>query len=402
MTLEANGGSRLVPRDAADVAEILAGHSGAVEPLGAGTKRAIGAPIDADVLDLSGLAGIVDYEPAELVLTAQAATPLRDIQAALASHGQRLAFEPPDFGPLLGMTDAPSARGAVQTLGGVLAANVAGSRRVTAGAARDHFLGCSAVTGDGVAFKAGGKVVKNVTGYDLPKLLAGSWGTLAVMTAVTVRVVPRPETETTLIVPIHGVQDDAAGRAVAILERALASPNDVSAAAFEPSCGAALRIEGFEASVVARVAGVLEALGRPAAEVLEADASRRFWAAVGAVEALRAWPVVWRLSVPPADAPRVVAALAPEAYLLDWGGGLVWAAFTSLDPARVRGVLHQGHATLWKAPLAQRRSTPVFQPEPPAAAEAARRIKAAFDPLGRLSPGRFGVRFAAARAGVHS
>jgi glycolate oxidase FAD binding subunit len=381
MAIEANGGHRLAPRDATDVEEILRTHTGAIEPLGGGSKRAVGPPVDADVLDLSALAGIVDYEPAELVLTAHAATPLSDIEAAVAAHGQRLAFEPPDVGPLLATSGEMIG---AQTLGGVLATNLAGSRRVTAGAARDHFLGCSAVTGDGVAFKAGGKVVKNVTGYDLPKLLAGSWGTLAIMTVVTVRVVPRPETETTLVVPIREPEP-----ALAVLERALASPNDVSAAAFDPVRGAALRIEGFEASVRARIAGVLDAVGRPEVDLIEAAESRLFWGATGAAEALRPWPFVWRLSVPPADAARVVTALAPEQYLLDWGGGLVWAAFSSLDSDHVRAAVREGHATLWKASRAHRGTEPVFHPQPPALVEAAERIKAAFDPMGRLSPGRF-------------
>ena len=173
----------LRPRDAADAADIVAGAQRPLEPVGGGSKRAIGRPIEADLLDLGELAGIVTYEPAELVLTAQAATPLATLDAALATHAQRLAFEPPDFGTLLGV------RGE-QTIGGVLAANLAGSRRVAAGAARDHFLGFNAVSGRGEQFKAGGKVVKNVTGYDLPKLLAGSWGTLAVLTDVTLRVTP--------------------------------------------------------------------------------------------------------------------------------------------------------------------------------------------------------------------
>ena len=171
-------GARLHPRDAADVAAIVAGAVRPLEPLGGGSKRQIGKPIAADILDLSALDGIVTYEPAELVLTARAATPLATIERTLAAHAQRLAFEPPDLGRLFG-GDWP------QTIGGVLAANAAGSRRVAAGAARDHFLGFQAVAGSGESFKAGGKVVKNVTGYDLPKLLAGSWGTLAVLTEVT-------------------------------------------------------------------------------------------------------------------------------------------------------------------------------------------------------------------------
>src|SRR5690606_2270197 len=178
-----------------DRTEILPSHPRPLEPIGGGTKRAVGRPVDADPVDLSLLSGIVDYVPAELVLTAGAATPLADIEAELARHNQRLAFEPPDCGVLLGGSAA------VQSLGGVLAANLSGSRRISAGAARDHFLGFEAVGGDGVPFKAGGRVVKNVTGYDLPKLMAGSWGTLAVLVSVTVRVAPLPETETTVILP---------------------------------------------------------------------------------------------------------------------------------------------------------------------------------------------------------
>ncbi len=366
----------LRPRDAEDLGEILRGHPRAVEPLGRGSKRSVGPPVEADPLALTALAGIVAYEAAELVLTAGAATPLETVNAALEREGQRLGFEPADFGPLLGVE-------AGQTLGGVLTANLAGSRRLTAGGARDHFLGFQAVTGDGLRFKGGGRVVKNVTGYDLPKVLAGSWGTLAVLTEVTLRVVPRPETEVTLILPADGPET-----AVGLLTAALSSPHDVSAAAFDPARGAALRVEGFEVSVAARVAGLLELLGRPDAERLDADWSRRFWRAMGGAEALAPWPVVWRISVPPAAAAGVVAALAPERYLLDWAGGLIWAAFADTDAARVRGVLRQGHATLWKAPAPARLAAPAFPPPPAPVARALARLKTAFDPGGRLNPGR--------------
>jgi glycolate oxidase FAD binding subunit len=372
-------GDALRPRDAADVAEIIRTHPRALAPAGAGSKRAIGHPVDADYLDLSVLAGILEYEPAELVLCARAATPLVTIEAALSAHGQRLAFEPPDFGRLLGMSVS-------QTLGGVLAANLAGSRRVFAGAARDHFLGFDAVSGRGEVFKAGGKVVKNVTGYDLPKLLAGSWGTLAVLTDVTIRVAPAPEVERTLIVPTSTV-----GQGVAILTAALGSPFEISGAAFDPQQGCLLRLEGFESSVAARSAGVLTALGDPEALQFHADASRSLWRDIGDAVALAGWPIVWRISVPPSDATRVLAALDPERYLLDWGGGLIWAAYRELDAARVRGALHSGHATLLRAPLSARtQSTPVFQPQSPALAAVAARVKAAFDPHGKLNPGRMG------------
>ena len=369
---------QLRPRDALDVADIIKRHPRALEPIGAGTKRAIGHPVDADVLDLSALAGIIEYEGAELVLTAHAATPLRAIETALAGQGQRLAFEPPDFGRLLGGH-------AGQTLGGVLAANLAGSRRVFAGAARDHFLGFRAVSGRGERFKAGGKVVKNVTGYDLPKLLAGSWGTLAVLTEVTIRVAPAPEVERTLIVPVRSAE-----HAVEVMTTALGSPYEISSAAFDPKLGCLLRLEGFASSVDARTVALLQALGSPETAQVETGDSRAVWRDIGDAAALAEWPIVWRISVPPSEAPRVLTALAPERCLLDWGGGLIWAAYRELDAARVRGAVREGHATLLKAPPAVRAATPVFHPQSSTLAAVAMRVKAALDPHDRLNPGRMG------------
>jgi glycolate oxidase FAD binding subunit len=386
----------LRPRDAADVAEIVATHPRALEPVGGGALRDVGHEVDADVLALDALAGLVAYEPEELVLTALAGTPLVDVERELEARSQRLAFEPPDFGPLLGVAHP-------RTIGGVLAANLAGSRRVSAGAARDHFLGCEAVTGRGERFKAGGRVVKNVTGYDVPKLLSGSWGTLAVLTSVTLRVAPLPETERTLVVP-SATADDA----VAAMSAALGSPHDVSAAAFEPELGCVLRLEGFAASVDARAAALTRMVRalesrRSAGASQSRDAPQRgdmwrydgakssvLWREIGGAVTLAQWPVVWRISVPPTDAPRVLAALAPERYLLDWGGGLIWAAFSAVDAARVRGALREGHATLFKAPREARAANAVFQPQPAALAAASQRVKDAFDPDGRLSPGRLG------------
>src|SRR5262245_400551 len=295
--------ARLVPRDAADVAAIVAGAERPLEPVGGGSKRQLGKPVDAERLDLGALAGIVTYEPEELVLTARAATPLATIETALDTHSQRLAFEPPHFARLL-----KEERG--QTIGGVLAANLAGSRRVTAGAARDHFLGFHAVTGRGEQFKAGGKVVKNVTGYDLPKLLAGSWGTLAVMTEVTIRVAPAPELDRTLVVPAGSV-----GECLALLGGALRSSHDVSAAGVDPARGALLRLEGFAASVDARTRALCEELRCTPEVLLEGAASRDCWHALASGSALAASPVVWRISVPPADAPRVLERLDTDRYL---------------------------------------------------------------------------------------
>ena len=368
--------ARLHPRDAADVAAIVADAVRPLEPLGGGSKRAIGKPVVADVLDLSALDGILSYEPAELVLTARAATPLATVERALAAHAQRLAFEPPDFGALLGNDRA-------QTLGGVLAANESGSRRLTAGAARDHFLGFHAVTGRGEPFKAGGNVVKNVTGYDLPKLLAGSWGTLAVLTEVTVRVVPAAELDRTLVVPAG-----SAGECLALLTGALRSSHDVSAAAVDPERGSLLRLEGFAASVEARTRALCAELRCAPAAMLEGEESRRCWHALASAVPLAASSVVWRISVPPAEALQVLERLEPDRYLLDWGGGLILAAYATVDAARVRGALTSGHATLLKAGAADRAATAVFQPQPPAVAAAALRLRAAFDPRGILNPGR--------------
>jgi glycolate oxidase FAD binding subunit len=367
----------LRPRDAADVAEIVRAAAGALEPRGGGSKRNVGRIVDATVLELAALDAIVDYSPAELVLTARAATPLAAIDAALRAHGQRLAFEPPDFAVLLGSRTAP-------TLGGVLAANAAGSRRLHAGAARDHFLGFAAVDGRGAPFKAGGRVVKNVTGYDLPKVLAGSWGTLAVLTEVTVRVAPSPEIERTL-----AVRCSRADRALEIMTAALSAPLEVSSAAYDPAQGCLLRLEGFAASVEARAAALRAIVAPAELDELDTERSRDCWRALGAAAALADWPIVWRISVPPADGARVLERLAPEQFLLDWGGGLIWAAYRELDAFRVRNALDAGHATLFKAPPAARTgSVAVFHPQPPTAATLTTRLKAAFDPRGVLNPGR--------------
>ena len=367
---------RFKPRDEADVADIIAACTTALEPVGGGSKRSIGRPVRAAVLDLSALSGIVRYEPDELVLSARAATPLEEVQWALGAAGQRLAFDPPNLEQLLAVN-------AVPTIGGVLAANLSGSRRLTAGAARDHFLGFRAVTGRGERFKGGGRVVKNVTGYDMPKLLAGSWGTLAVLTEVTIRVHPAPEHERTLLVPTTLV-----GAAVATMSAALGSACEVSAAAFAPRRGVALRIEGFMPSVRARSTALLELIDGADHIWLEAEDSRAFWEEMGAAVPLAAEAIVWRLSVPPREAVRVLDELAAQDYLLDWGGGLIWIAGAHLDAARVRGVLHGGHATLIKAPPEMRAAVSAFQPLPAPLAALTARLKAALDPAGKLNPGR--------------
>jgi glycolate oxidase FAD binding subunit len=400
------GAPAFKPARAEEIADFLADRTEAGAPVlirGGGSKDALGrpSPNGAESLDLSGLAGITLYEPEELVLTARAGTSLAEIEAAIGEHGQCLAFEPPDFGPLLGAT------GSAPTLGGVVAAGLSGPRRIKAGAARDHVLGAQAFGGDGRAFKSGGRVVKNVTGFDLPKLLTGSHGTLAAMTEITVKILPAPEISRTLL--LLGLE---APEAIRALTAALGGPNEVSGAAHLPPPAAArssvakvaqaggavtaLRLEGFGPSVADRLV-TLEARFRGAHGIvlLDPEECRSLWREIRDVSTLIDHNrIVWRLSLPPTEAASVVAAigrsLTTEA-LYDWAGGLVWLVLPPAEHAHaplVRDILPSGHATLVRAPASVRAAVPVFQPQPEALAQLTRRVKAAFDPCGILGRGR--------------
>lgn len=386
------------------VAEALAAGE-PLELIAGGSKRGFGRPLQLPrTLDLSRLSGIREYQPSELVLTAGAATPLAEVEKALAENRQMLAFEPPDWDGIYGLAEADAGK---RTLGGVLAANLSGPRRLKAGAARDHFLGFRGVSGRGEAFKAGGKVVKNVTGYDLPKLLAGSFGTLAALEEVSVKLLPRPETAVTLL--LLGLEPEIAVRRFAA---ALAAPWEVSAAAYLPAqltaesglsslpAVAALRLEGPAPSVAFRRERLLAELGQGGESgVLDGDASDAFWRAIGNARPLArpAEPALWRISAAPARGAGLAMRLARECearWYLDWGGGLVWAAVAGAEDggaARIRAALREhggGHATLVRGPAGLRRAVPVFEPQPPALAALAARVKAGFDPNGILNPGR--------------
>ena len=393
------------PVDDAQLLEAVAWAAAAEMPLavsGGGSKRALGRPVQAaHRLDVSGLAGVAFYEAEELVMAAGPGTPLAEVEAALAASNQHLAFEPPDLGPLLG-----GAAGA-GTIGAVFACNLSGPRRIKAGAARDHFLGVSAVTGRGEAIKAGGRVVKNVTGYDLCKLFAGSYGTLAVMSQLTFKVLPAPEKTRSVLV--FGLDDAAATRA---MTEALASPHEVTGAAHMPgsvaarsgvgyvaNAGAAVtavRVEGPAPSVEHRCAALREALGKHGTvEELHGANSAALWR-----ELRDAAPftgddrVVWRISVAPRAGAGVVAQIAGDAEIYyDWGGGLIWLALPSGGDggaARVRAAVGEtgGHATLIRGDAGLRGNVEVFEPETGALAALTRRVKQGFDPHGILNPGR--------------
>jgi len=400
--------SLLAPAAEAEVAAAVVAAHDAGEPLlvfGNGTKSGFLRPVQAArSLSLGNHAGITLYAPKELVISARAGTPMRDLEAAVAASGQHIIAEPPDLSELLG-SDGPR-NGKAQTLGGVVATNLSGPRRVAWGAMRDHVLGVRAVNGRGEVIRSGGRVLKNVTGLDLCKLFCGSFGTLGVLTEITLKVLPAPEAVGTLVLP--GLD---AARGVAALSAALGSPYGVSAAAWLPAEAAArvpelagfkgavalARIEEFAPSVAYRTARLRADLaGFGNAEILDDAASRALWRAVRDARPLPAEPEdgIWRISVRPSAGPdvaRAVAALGGRSFL-DWGGGLVWIAAPA-EPSVHASVTAAARAaggiwTLLRAPAALRASLDVIPREPPPLAAITRRVKAAFDPKGILNPGR--------------
>ncbi|WP_420327281.1 FAD-binding protein [Mameliella sp.] len=371
------------PESEAELAEVITGASAPFHIRGGGT-RAIGVTTAAEVLETSGLSGISLYEPGALTLVAQAGTPLAEIEATLAAEGQRLAFEPMDHRGLLGTLGEP-------TIGGVVAGNVSGPRRVQAGAARDFLLGVRFVDGAGQVIKNGGRVMKNVTGYDLVKLMCGSWGTLGVLTEVSLKVLPVPETAATLL--IDGLDEADAQE---VMSRALTSPFEVTGAAHAPGGPGEqpltlLRLEGFAGSVAYRT-GRLQDMFSDLSIRVETDPDRvgALWRWVRDVEIMQGTGGdVWKFSVRPSEAPGLLARLRAahpvERVLYDWGGGLIWvecAPGTDLRPKELKG-----HATLIRASEQTRLNLPVFQPEPPALATLSAGIRARFDPRGMLNPG---------------
>ncbi len=397
----------LRPTDERGLAQVIieAGETGrSIEVLGSGSKRGVGRPVAATApITVRNFRGLTLYEPGEMVIGARAGTPLAAIEAELAKHNQQLAFEPIDPGPMLGEAAGQG------TLGGVVATNLSGARRIQAGAARDHVLGLRAVNGRGEAFKWGGRVMKNVTGYDLARTLSGSWGTLAVFTELTFKVVPKAEETRTLL--LFGQPDEIA---VEVLCAALATPYEVSGTVhLQASLAArlkatgmasvgqaitALRIENFSPSVAYR-SELLKQQFAAYGTLHELDhaASLAFWAEQRVLGFLQgSSDPVWRISTAPKMGPRVVQAISSYmeckvAY--DWSGGLVWLevpASADAGAADIRRVIatRGGHATLFRALPKVRAEVDVFQPLESGPMQLTRGIKAAFDPNGVLNPGR--------------
>jgi glycolate oxidase FAD binding subunit len=380
----------------ADVVEAVRAARDWKSPLnivGARTKRNLGRTVASwgTVLDLSNLTGIVFYEPEELILTVKPGTPVAEIEQVLAAKNQRLGFDPADWGPLLG------AKPNAATIGGVIAADACGSAAIRYGRARDHLLGFRAVNGFGEAYKAGGKVVKNVTGFDLPKLMCGAFGTLGPLTEVALRVVPKPSLSTTL-----AVRDLSPADGFAILRCAWSSPLEATGLSYVPRCagfpelgdigkGAAIiRLEGAAEPLKEKVAALRPLLGNSEVhEIVGGDAAFRK-IGNGAVFAGKALDV-WRLIVPPASAQLAIGKSDSALWLGDWAGGVLWIGLdSSAATTNPHDIAAQfgGHAVLIRASEETRADMPIFQSLSADMLALTRSVKAAFDPLGLFNPGR--------------
>lgn len=400
----------MTPTSEQELSEAITSAKGPLRISGGGT-RDLGNPVIGEALGTSGLSGITLYEPGALTLVAKAGTPLAEVEAALDKENQRLAFEPMDHRALLGTQGTP-------TLGGAVSVNASGSRRIAVGACRDHVLGVRFVDGTGAITKNGGRVMKNVTGYDLVKLLTGAYGTLGVLSEVSLKVLPKPETDATLT--LRGLDE---ARAVEAMSAALGSPFEVTGAATDVSGAVHLRIEGFEASVAYRTDKLREVLG-PFGEVGVQSEAKDLWQSIRDVSAFADKSVVVAVSIKPSELPNMIAGLrdmfidhdtlsTPFDVMTDWGGGLVWIGAREAQlaqcaktlegnqPPAVGGqVLHEflqthcaqngGHATLIKAPAEIRAAVPVFQPENPTIKALSAGLRAQFDPRGIMNAGLMG------------
>lgn len=368
------------PDTEAALADIVKSAKGPLAIQGGGTR---GLLPEGEVLSVAGLSGITLYEPGALTMVAQAGTPISEIETALAAENQRLAFEPMDHRTLLGTKGAP-------TLGGVISANVSGPRRIQGGSARDYALGVRFVDGTGTVIKNGGRVMKNVTGYDLVKLMCGAFGTLGVLTEISLKVLPVPETQGTLM--LRGLDDNAGAVA---MSRAMGSPYEITGAAhraklIDDTPITALRVEGFESSVSYRLEQLKKLFSGLGVEMTIAsdEMSSWFWEGVrDAGKFSEAEGDVWRVSCKPTDGPALVSAAGAIECYCDWGGGLIWFLTEKGVDLRARLGSYDGHAARVRG---GDDAIPRFEPETPGVARISGGLRARFDPRGILNPGLMG------------
>ncbi len=391
---------RLEPKNETEVADAVreAAQKGtSLEIISGGTKRDLGRPIKANaILDLAAISGILKYESEELVLTVRAGTPVAEIEALLGEKKQMLGFSPADWGPLFG---SPESRA---TLAGIVATNACGSRKVKAGAVRDHVIGCRFVNGSGEAIKAGGRVIKNVTGFDLPKLMCGAFGTLGVLTELTMRVSPAPERVAGLV-----ILDCSAETGLGVLRRAARLAVDASGLAYLPhhamarsevldadgSGIALIRVDGTAPAVSEKLALLRREFADRDLALLEADRTDALFQEIGNGSFLaKADGDIWRLCVPASQAYAALQDVGAPFWYADWAGGLLWLEAPANDEtaAQFRGITKRfgGHATLMRATREARARLAVFEPETPERTGLTRAVKAAFDSKHILNPGR--------------
>jgi glycolate oxidase FAD binding subunit len=357
------------------------------EIVAGGTRRGVGRPLgELPLLDVSGLSGILKYEPEELIVTAAPATPLAEINAVLATKNQRLGFDPADWSKLLKSNG-------VATLAGAASCNASGSGKLRHGGARDSLLGFQAVNGLGETFRGGSKVVKNVTGFDLPKLMCGAYGTLSVLTEMTFRVYPKPGQAAVLC-----LADVTPEEGFAALRRIAHSALEPAGLAYLPAGmmddigqdggrGAALiKLEGAAAPLEEKIA-LAHGLLSDALQRLEQDP----FSAIGSGEKFASLPGdVWRVMVAPSDAPHLARQLNVRHWLGDWAGGVLWLAAEPAEAARIRKLAAdaKGEAMLLRASAQSRMLHGLYAPQPPALAALGRAVKTAFDPLSLFNPNR--------------
>ncbi len=382
------------PRSEQEIADYINNayvHVKPVEIIGGGTRSGLGHQVIArSKVSLENHAGIKLYEPEALTLVAKAGTPLKQLQETLMENGQRLPFEPMSHQAIFGTTGN-------STIGGVVACNISGPRRIQAGACRDSLIGVRFVNGKGEIIKNGGRVMKNVTGLDLVKLMCGSHGTLGVITEVAFKVLPIAEREATLSISGLSVE-----KAIWVLSRALSTPFDITGAAHLPDYNGnsltIMRVEGFSNQVDYRLSGLRKVIAANFdSEIIEGQEHANLWRLVRDVEPFKenTYPV-WRVSTMPSQAPIIYNAIRETfdaKFVFDWAGGLIWIRVDDICTARaseIRNVISScgGHATLVRAGDELRRKTPAFHPQIKRIADLSRSIRNKFDPAGILNPGR--------------
>ncbi len=373
-----------------------------IQIVGTGTKNEIGKKLQcAKILDMSNISGIIEYKPEELYITVKAGTPIKLVQDELRKNNQHLAFEPTNFSEIFNKSLSEG------TIGGTLSCNFSGSRRFKVGSARDHILGFKGYNGKGEKIKSGGTVVKNVTGYDLSKLVTGSFGTLLALSEITLKVLPIQADIKTII--ISGL---ALENSLGIMDSAISSSNDPSGAVFypanlrnnfvfndltHPGSITAIRIEGTKTSTEQIVNNLFEnlVLKEKKTTILDITQSEIFWEETRAIKVFaKNEKNILRAVVPPSETVNLINRLKTfhSSYFIDWGGSLIWLeldylSHQKIEQIRKRVVEANGYLTVIKSPENIKSSSEIFTIDP-IKFKISQNLKKSFDPKRIFNPGK--------------